>query len=203
MYPVVRGRIGSRSRMLDVALRFLQDELNGSLALKTGSDAVKVLLTKVADETGKYAFAVDHIACSVVNIEEERVLKAQLPQSITRGGLQVATGPPLALNLHLLFAAHFTHYDQALNYLALILAFFQSRPAFTAEEYPALEPELGKLTMELLTLNYEQLNQIWAFVGARHLPSVMYRLRLITLQETEPSAIRPPLTTIATTLGRR
>ena len=188
--------------MLDVALKFLRDEINASLVLRTGSDTVKVVLSKVADEAGKYAFAIDNIGCSVVNIEEERVLKSHLPDYATINGQHVATAPELKLNLHLLFAAHFTHYDQALKYLALILTYFQSHPAFTTDQYPALPPALGKLTMELLSLNYEQLNQLWAFVGAKQLPSVVYRLRLVTLQETEPTAIQPPLTTIRATVHR-
>ena len=189
--------------MLDVALNFLKDELNASLALRTGSDTVKVILSKVAEEAGKYAFAVDNIGCSIINIEEERVLKSHLPDYTTVNGQHVATEPDLKLNLQLLFAAHFTHYDQALKYLALVLTYFQSHPVFTADQYPALSPALGKLTLELVSLNYEQLNQIWAFVGAKQLPSVVYRLRMITLRDTLPTDIQPPLTTISTTMHRR
>ncbi|WP_310601237.1 DUF4255 domain-containing protein [Desulfobulbus sp.] len=189
--------------MLDVALKFLRDEINAALALRTGSDAVKVLLTRIAEETGKYAFAIDNIGCSVINIEEERVFKAQMPDYATVNGQQVATSPELKLNLHLLFAAHFTHYDQALKYLALILTFFQSHPVFTSDRYPALAPACGKLVAELISFNYEQLNQVWAYLGAKHLPSVVYRVRLVTLQEREPSGIKPPLTSIATTFHSR
>jgi hypothetical protein len=189
--------------MLDVALNFLKDELTTSLALRTGSDTVKVLLSKVADEAGKYAFAVDNISCSIVNIEEERVLKSHLPDYTTVNGQHVTMEPELKLNLHLLFAAHFTHYDQALKYLALLLTYFQAHPVFTADQYPALPPALGKLTVELLSLTYEQLNQIWAFAGAKHLPSVVYRLRMVTLRDTQPISIQPPLTTISASLHRR
>lgn len=189
--------------MLDVALKFLRDEINGALALRTGSDAVKVVLSKIADEAGKYPFAIDNIGCAIVNIEEERILKNQAPDYTTRGGQQVVTPPELKLNLHLLFAAHFTHYDQALKYLALLLTFFQSHPVFTSDQYPALAPECGKLALDLLSLNYEQLNQIWAYVGTKQLPSVLYRLRLVALQEIEPLAIQPPLTTIRATLRSR
>jgi hypothetical protein len=189
--------------MLDVALNFLKDELNTSLALRTGSDTVKVLLSKVADEAGKYAFAVDNIGCSIVNIEEERVLKSHLPDYTTVNGQYVATEPDLKLNLQLLFAAHFTHYDQALKYLALVLTYFQAHPVFTTDQHPALSPALGKLTLELLSLTYEQLNQIWAFVGAKYVPSVVYRLRMVTLQDTQPTSIQPPLTTINVSLHRQ
>lgn len=189
--------------MLDVALKFLRDEINAALTLRTGSDAVKVVLSRVADEAGKYAFAIDNIGCAIVNIEEERILKAQMPATATVNGQQVTTLPELKLNLHLLFAAHFTHYDQALKYLALLLTFFQAHPVFTSDQYPALTPACGKLAVDLISLNYEQLNQIWTYIGAKHLPSAVYRVRLVILQETEPTGIQPPLTTISATIHSR
>jgi hypothetical protein len=44
---------------------------------------------------------------------------------------------------------------------------------------------------------------MWACIGAKHLPSVVYRLRLVMLQDTEPSATGAPITTIATRLHGR
>ncbi len=189
--------------MLDVALNFLKDEANAFLALRTGSETVRVVLSKVADEAGKYAFPIDSIGCSVVSFEEDRVLRNQVPEYATIGGQQVATPPPLKLHLHLLFAAHFTHYDQALKYLALLLTFFQSHPHFAVDRSPSMPAGLDNLALDLLTLNYEQLNQLWAFVGAKQLPSVVYRLRHVPLADSQPATIQPPLTTIRTTLRSR
>ncbi|MDR2549417.1 MAG: hypothetical protein LBD10_04335 [Desulfobulbus sp.] len=70
--------------MLDVALKFLRDEINAVLAFRTDSDAVKVLLTRIADETQVCLYH-RNIGCSVINIEEVRVAPAGLP---------VNSGPP-------------------------------------------------------------------------------------------------------------
>ena len=49
----------------------------------------------------------------------------------------------------------------------------------------------------------EQLSQIWAFIGGKQLPSVLYKLRMVALQEATQSAIQPPLKVLATSLGNR
>lgn len=189
--------------MLDVALTFLKDELNSYLLARTGSDTVKADLSKVVDESGKYAFGNDSLCCSIINIEEERVLKSHLPDYTTVNGQHVVLEPELRLNLHVLFAANFTHYDQALKYISYVLTFFQAHQLFSADQYPALSPDIGKLTVELMSLNYEQLNQVWAFIGGKQLPSVVYRVRMVTLQDAAQTAVQPPLTTISTTIQSR
>lgn len=189
--------------MLDVAVTFLKDELNSYLLARTGTDTVKAALSRIVDESGKYAFGNDSICCSIINIEEDRIFKAHLSDYQTVNGQHVVLEPELKLNLHVLFAANFTHYDQALKYISLVLTCFQAHPVFAPDAYPALAPVIGKLTVELLSLNYEQLNQIWAFIGGKQLPSVVYKVRMVTLQDAAQTTVQPPLTTISTTIQSR
>ena len=189
--------------MLDLALQFLSDEVSGFLHVRTGSDAVKAKPVRLIDEAGKYVVEDGAIGVHLVNLEEERAFRSQRPESTVVAGQQVTLEPALKLNLHVLFAAHFKLYDQALKYLSHVLTFFQSHPVVTPEEYPALDTRIEKLTVELETLSYEQLNQIWAFLGGKHLPSVMYRVRMVTLQDEGQAAIGLPITTIHANLGRR
>jgi hypothetical protein len=85
----------------------------------------------------------------------------------------------------------------------LVLTYFQSHPAFTPDEFPALDPGIEKLVVELQSLNFEQLNQIWAFIGGKHLPSVIYKVRMVALQDQVQKTVQPPLTILQTDLGRR
>ncbi|MBI4660154.1 MAG: DUF4255 domain-containing protein [Verrucomicrobia bacterium] len=189
--------------MLDVTLQFLRDQLNTYLLTRTGSDSVKVKLSKVVDEAGKYAFEQETIGASVVNIEEERTVKTHLPEYTYVNGQHVAREPELKLNLYVMFAANFKVYDEALKYISHILAFFQTYPAFTADEFPLLDPRLEKLTLELQSPTYEQLNQIWAFLGGKQLPSILYKARLIVIEADAPATVQPPLTKIGTVIQSR
>jgi hypothetical protein len=189
--------------MLNITLQFLKEELNSYLHVRasTNSDVVKV--SGIVDETGKYAFDKDLIAASIINIEEERILKSHLNQYELVNNQHVVLKPELKLNLYILFAANFKLYEVALKYLSHLLTFFQSNPIFTPTEYPALDQRIEKLTMELQSPSFEQLNQIWSFIGGKQLPSVLYKLRMVVLQETAQSAIQPPLTIISSDLRNR
>ena len=182
--------------MLDVTLKFIAKELNAYLLSRTGASFGAVEVGRLVDDTGKWAVKEDHIGAALVNVEEERTLKSQLPETVFLNGSHRVLEPTLRLNLHVMFAASFQRYDHALHYLAHVLTFFQAHPSFNQERYPDLDPGIEKLNVELLSLGYEQLNQLWAFIGGKHLPSAVYKVRLVALQDVEPTAIQPPVLSV-------
>jgi hypothetical protein len=187
--------------MLDTALTFLKDELNTYLLTQTGADTFNVEISKLVDEAGKYPQEIQNKICaSIINIEEDRIFKSQLPDHIYTNGQNVVIEPALNLNLYVIFAANFQKYNEALKYISYVLTYFQTHPVFTPVAYPSLDPRIEKLTTELQTLNFEQLNQIWAFIGGKQLPSVIYKVRMVTIQGMVVSDIQMPIMTINTNL---
>lgn len=193
--------------MLDVALNFLTAELNSYLvargARKATDEIGKVEVGKLVDDAGKWAIKDDHVGASLIHIEEDRVMKSHLPEAVVAGGRHVVLEPRLKLNLHVLFAAKFQKYDEGLRSLSMVLTYFQSHPNFMPDAYPGLDARIERLTVELQSLSYEQLNQVWAFIGGKQLPSAIYKVRMVSLQDTEPRSVEPPLTEIGTTLVAR
>jgi hypothetical protein len=182
--------------MLHLAADFLTRELNSWLVQRTGGSFGAAVLTRIATDAGKWAIPDDQVGVALVNVEEERALKSQVPQTTYVDGRQVLREPEIKLNLYLLFAPHFKNYDQGLKQLSYVLTFFQGHPVFTRERYPGLDPRIEKLGVDLIGLTFEQLNQLWGFIGAKQLPSAVYRVRLVALQDDEPAAIQPPITAI-------
>jgi hypothetical protein len=84
-----------------------------------------------------------------------------------------------------LFSVHFKNYNVGLQYLSLIAKFFQSKRYFTPKNSPRLDEEVSYLNLELYTLNFEQINQMWGAIGAKYRPSVLYKVRMLTIQEDE------------------
>lgn len=192
--------------MLDIALDFLTSELQAYLVRRTGTASGElggVAPRRLVDDAGKYTFTDGQIGAALVHVEEERTLRTQMPETTLVGGRPQTRPPELKVNLHVLFALNFPHYPTALRYLSLLLTFFQAHTTFTPSEFPSLDPRLDKLSVELLPLTYEQLNQLWGFIGAKQLPSAVYRVRLVVLQDAEPVSVGPPITAIHTGLGRR
>jgi len=189
--------------MLDVALKFLTKQLNTYLLSRTGSAFGEVEIGRLVDDSGKWAVKEDHVGAALINVEEERTLRGQRPETVFVNGANVVLEPALKLNLHVLLAANFQQYDQALHYLSHVLTFFQSHPSFTQERYPDLDPDIERLNVELESLGYEQLNQLWAFLGAKYLPSAVYRVRMAVLQDVEPTAVQPPVTAVEAEIHSR
>jgi hypothetical protein len=183
--------------MIDVVLKFLVAELNSFLTARTGSSQGGASLGRLVDDAGKCAIKEQSLGAALANVDEERVLKSHAPSAVYVNGRHVRTEPELRLNLTVVFAANFTQYDIALRQLSWVLTFFQAHPQFTRDLFPALDPRVERFTVELQSLTYEQLNQLWAAIGGKQIPSAVYRLRLVVLQDVEPVSAQPPVTDIA------
>ena len=187
--------------VIDTTLSFLADEVNAHLLKRTGTELGAVSVGALCDDRGLWTQAVDTTRLTLFQIDEERSTREQMPERTIIGGREVVLPPPIKLNLVLLFAGRFQQYDQALRTLSLILSFFQARPLFTPASSPALPEGVERVAMDLLSYGPEQMNQMWACLGAKHLPSVVYRLRMVVLQDLEPTGTGAPITVIETTLA--
>ncbi len=170
--------------MINEALDFLVAELNQYIQLKT-SFASKVKLGMLFDDTGKEVTGDNLIYCQLVNIEEERIGKAQLPLAPPVGSTFPVRNPEIKLNTCVQFAAipggEDTDYSTSLQLLSLVIQFFQYRHVFNTSNSPALPANLDTLIMELYPLTLENQNYLWGTLGAKYKPSVVYKLRLIVI----------------------
>lgn len=190
----------NRRLVIDAALSFIADEVNAHLLKRSGSGLGAVSIGTIADDRGLWTVPQDTMRLTLFQLDEERTTREQLPERTLIGGREVVLPPPLKLNLVLLFAGRFQQYDQALRTLSLILTFFHARPLFTPANSPALPARIERMAIDLLSYGPEQMNQMWACLGAKHLPSVTYRLRMVVLQDVEPLGTGAPITVIETSL---
>lgn len=189
--------------MIDAALKFVAGQVNAHLQKRAGAEAGMTSLGPLVDDKGTWLQPKDTLRLALFHVEEERVLRDQVPSHVVVAGREVTLPPPLKLNLVVVFAANFQHYDQSLRCLSLVLGLFQANPLYTPSDAPSLPAGLERLAIELVSYGPEQLNQMWACIGAKQLPSVVYRLRLVELQDSEPLGTGAPITSIETTLGGR
>lgn len=176
--------------MIKESLQFLIDELNKYLIVKqvVSSDLPRVVFGNVARayDTEAPPMGVDPISnraiVSVVNIEEDRVAKQQENYTRTETTTRFKS-PPLFVNVYMLIAVNRNNYGQSLTWLAHIMQYFQHQNVFTPVTHPALDSKIEKLLVELYSLNFEQINHLWSTLGGKYLPSVLYKVRQITLDE--------------------
>ena len=77
--------------------------------------------------------------------------------------------------------------------LSSIVTFFQTRCRFDSEANPGLDSRIRHLALELENIDYEKQNHIWGALGTNYLPSVIYRVRLVTIQAAELDAEAAPI----------
>jgi Pvc16 N-terminal domain len=170
--------------MLDKAIAFLQnrivtDQFNGEVP-------EPVVIGAIFNEKGEPLIGGGIVGLMISNIEEERIFKAQLQkQKRVDNDIEVAN-PEIKLNLYILIAANPGgnpgFYDAALKRLSEVITYFQGTSFFDKTDYPDLDP-IEYLSVELYSLSFEQQNQLWASLGGKYMPSVVYKVRLVAIDK--------------------
>jgi Pvc16 N-terminal domain len=173
--------------MISKAMTFIKNEVNQYLVLRTGSPpgVEKVVLSNIVDVNENENLPENMMICSMIFIEEEKIHKAQDQYVRSSSGSISMVNPPIKLNLFVIFAAHFTNanYTEALKQLSYTISFFQGRSVFDSKDYPLLDTEIERLVVELYTMPMDQQSQLWQSFGGKFLPSVMYKIRMLTIDE--------------------
>jgi hypothetical protein len=201
--------------MIKTTLEFLTDELNNWLQLQDAlnfQDAKPAVATALMNPDGKFAVnrhsgqANDKfsIAVTLVNIEEESAFKNQPHYRQVLDKVQQVQ-PPMNVNLYVLFSAVADMYPTALTLLNHVLAFFQANCVFDSISHPHLNAKvnpaepwnlLQRLVVDHHNISFEQQNNLWAALGAKHMPAALYKVRSITYTDQTPKHEAPPITEI-------
>ena len=120
-------------------------------------------------------------------------------------GKVVYENRPVNFYLYLLFSANLKEYDDSIKRLGEVIEFFQGQNVFTARNSPHQEKldqpveELGgfKISLELFSLTFEQINHLWGSLGGKQVPFVLYRARLVSLSANKIHSTGPPVTDIS------
>ena len=192
--------------MIDTSLDFLSKILDTHLRNVSSATDQMAHLSHVADDRG-VVIPDKSIGVSLVNIEEERIFKDQSVHFINQDGVVEKRNPEIKLNLYVLMSANYLNQDQSdgatdddyiegLKQLSNVISFFQARNVFTPDSYPLLasiDPKIQKLVVELYSYTFEQMYNFWSVVGTKYLPSVLYKVRLLTIQEEEVIGLDLPI----------
>ncbi len=186
--------------MLDTALETLraeiQDYLKNTSSLGINNETV-ISLCNVMTQ-GNEINIKESLGLTLINIEEEKTLKSQVTYRKNTEGSVLNFNPEIKLNLYILIAANFDNYETALKYISCVLNFFQGKAVFDHTNTPSLDPSIEKLIAELYTMTFEQQNYLWASVGAKMIPSLLYKIRMLVVQESVVTSVAPFVTKIIT-----
>ncbi|HTA26588.1 MAG TPA: DUF4255 domain-containing protein [Bacteroidia bacterium] len=180
--------------MIDKVFNVITSEINNYFNSKLGTSTEgRIIASNISEAGNGNAASIDNmVVMSLVNIEEDRISRP--PDNYRRSGQQMTmVKPPYYLNLYILFAANFdvTNYTTALQNIAYIIQFFQFKNVFTRLNTPTLDPGLKELIFDMKTLSVQDLNNLWGVLGSKYMPSVLFKVRLITISEEFTEASVP------------
>ena len=187
--------------MIRTALEFISKQLDSYIVEREDDVEYKtdqvVKLQSIIEADGNLIDVDDkHITIMMAGIEEERREGKRPFYSPTDDKQFLKLNPPIELDLLLLFVAHKKDYGTALRDLSSVISFFQANPVFDEQKNPNLNSsvvEPGKKPWQLIerlsftmhTLTLEQQNNLWAMLGSKYIPSVVFKMKMITVFETK------------------
>ncbi len=100
-----------------------------------------------------------------------------------REGRVVQIAPVLSFNLYIIIAAIYDEkrYAESLSVLSSALLFIQSMPSFVHENQT--------YTIEVVSLSFQELYNIWTSIGGQYYPSVLCKLRRLTFDVDQVTQI--------------
>lgn len=176
-----RGRCNGMSDLRG-PLELIRDRLNEVFRNSLPREEDWVVLSNVDPKDSRSTE--NHIVMALANIQRETTVSTHTPSVPAGNDRYVVVSPPLYIDLYVLFYANFGGkvYVEGLGAIAKVISFFQQNPWFTHENLPDLDPCIGKLTFELTNLELDDLNSLMSLAGAKYLPSIYYKVRMIPFQ---------------------
>ncbi|NJD08432.1 MAG: DUF4255 domain-containing protein [Methylococcaceae bacterium] len=196
--------------MIGDVLEFIRDRLDEyliSLSTDTPGSVMerKVCFLELDQSTEHVNFKLNCISIVLLNIEEERIIRN--PDPYRRGfGTGDVSGvtPEVNLNLHCLFVARFKDYKQGVQNLSHIIKYFQTHRYFDEIAAPQLAGIAHPFTIELISLTFSELNEIWGGFRSALLPCIAYRIRTFLILDDDSTQLDLRATsTIEIALGRQ
>jgi hypothetical protein len=182
--------------MIYEALSCLTDEIDEYFRSRLKINEEKIVLSGLVNQDGTIAIQGENkIVVTLVNIEKET------SKSISQKNLGSfsSSSPSLHINAYVLFSAYFSgnNYPEALRFLSFIIAYFQNKSVFNKSNTPALDSRIEKLIFDIEDLNPDTLSNMWSTLGAKYMPSVLYKMRMLTFDESVIREFRPAISKVA------
>jgi len=193
--------------MLEAAIGLIAAQLNQALRSAFQLSEDLVVVTSLVDvDGGAPANASNKLAVFLANIERETVVANQGVRAAVAGGDRdpvAQTSAAVHLNLMLMFAANFagSKYIEALKFISATIAFFQGRTRFDHHNSPDLDPRIERLVLDIENLNVTELANLWGILGGKYVPSVLYRMRMITIDSGQITHLVPRVARVRGDVG--
>lgn len=180
--------------MINKALQFTVSVLDQFLKNRMGLDESKVVLNNLIEGNGSLPqINQNKIVLSLINIEKETTKQFYNRNARLENGVYSDISPSEKFNLDVLISSNFDDYSETLKFLNASILFFQVNNVLDGNSFSNIPLGLTKLEFEIEKISYRDMQSLWTAMGAKYQPSVIYKMRMITLQGNEPFGFTPAI----------
>jgi hypothetical protein len=170
--------------MINDVLATIKDKLNDYFRLITSSDANQVAYLD-GNKMDPLSFPDNRVVPMLVNIEEEKIIRqANRYEGIIKNGIKTELSPSIGINMLVLFVSSFSDYDQSLQFLSMVISYFQKFPVLDHYNTPTLSDSVEKVILELVTMPIAQRNELWTSLKTTYRPSVLYKIGVLVYRDS-------------------
>ncbi len=184
--------------MIHTTLELITRELNQHLRIQSEFSEDIAVLSSIVEPDGSAVPAADgKLVISLVNIEKDSSASAPpITGRHSSTGKTALTYSPVHLNLYIMCSANFSagNYAEGLKILSHAIGFFQKKPVFTRNNIPDLDPGIKKLMFSIENLSTRDLSTLWSVISSKYLPSILYKVRLVTIDSDAVARQIPDVT---------
>lgn len=144
----------------------------------------KVNISGIVKQDGKLDpdLETDSVSLTIVGIQEETA-RQPTQRYLEREGVKYKIARDLFLHLQVLITFNFVHHIESMKFLSAVLQFFQGKPVFERDNTLQYNLEnIDKLSVKLMAQSFEQQNHLWGALGAKYMPSLLYKVSLLNIQ---------------------
>lgn len=173
--------------MIDAAINIIASSTNQHLMRTYGLHEDVVVVSNILEQDGTVATHVDNkIVVSLVNIEKDSLPLSQQNINAPTASRIPVTNLPIHFNLYLMFASYFSggNYREGLKFLSNTISYFQGQSVFDHENSPEMDRSIEKLVLDIQNLSMDDLSNLWGILSGKYLPSVLYKVRMVSYDST-------------------
>lgn len=178
--------------MINKALQFTVSALNQFLKNRMGTDESIVVLNNLIEANGSIPqINQNKIVLSLINIEKETAKPFYNRNTKLENGSYIDVTPSEKFNLDILISSNFDDYSETLKFLNTSILFFQINNVLDSNTFSGIPLGLTKLEFDIEKISYRDMQSLWTAMGAKYQPSVIYKMRMITIQGNEAAGFIP------------
>lgn len=172
--------------MIQPALQFVASALGQYVRNKFGLNEEIVVLNHVIESNDSEPIEnKNKIVITLINLDYQTLKPYSDQRQKLGSGAYMAMSSPQRFNIDILISLNFENYDEALKFLGAVLSFFQTNPSFNVDEYSNLPKGIEKLQLDIEQMTYVEMHNLWSAIGAKYKPSIVYKTRMVSIQEQE------------------